>query len=84
MLNNMLSTVLNKTLTRLSFALPALLAATSASAHSGGHMEFSTAQVVSHMLASPYHTGMIVSALAAVAFIIWKVSHGSSSTNQSE
>ncbi len=84
LLRAMLNTLLNKTLTRLSFAIPALLAATSASAHSGGHMEFSTAQVVSHMLASPYHTGMMVSALAAIAFIVWKVSHGSSSTGQSE
>jgi len=66
--------MLNKTLTRLSLAIPALLAVSMASAHPGGHMEFTMSQVINHMLASPFHTGIIVAGVVAVAFIIHKVS----------
>ena len=64
--------MLNKMLTRLSLAIPALLAATQASAHPGDHMEFTMSQVISHMLTSPFHTGIIVIAVVAVAFVIHK------------
>jgi len=66
--------MIKTTLTRLSLAFPASLVATQASAHSGGHMELSTSTILSHMLASPYHTGIIVAGLIAVAIIIRKVS----------
>jgi hypothetical protein len=66
--------MLNKTLTRLSLAIPALLAASTASAHPSGHMEFTMSQVINHMLASPFHTGIIVAGVVAVAFAVSSVS----------
>ena len=65
--------MLKKTLSRLSLAIPALLAATQANAHPSGHAELSTTQLFNHMLASPYHTGIFVG-IAIAAVIIWKVS----------
>jgi len=63
----MLRTLLNKTLTRLSLAIPALLAVTTASAHPSGHMEFTMSQVINHMLSSPFHAGIIATVVIAVA-----------------
>ncbi len=66
------------TLSRLTLALPALLIATQVSAHPGGHMEFNASTALSHMLASPYHTGIIVAgiltSIIAATIIIRKVS----------
>ncbi len=71
----MIKKTLTRFSTRLLLALPALLVATQANAHSGGHMELSSSQILSHMLASPYHTGIMVAGFIAVAFIVLKVSH---------
>jgi len=70
----MLRTMTNKTLTRLSFAILALLAASTASAHPSGHMELTMSQMINHMLASPFHTGMIVAGVIVVSFVINAVS----------
>jgi type IV secretory pathway VirB2 component (pilin) len=74
MLRIILKAVLNKTLTRLSLAIPALLAVSTASAHPSGHMEFTMSQVINHMLASPFHTGIMVAGIVAIAFAINLVS----------
>ena len=67
--------MLNKTLTRISLAIPALLAVSTVSAHPGDHAGVTMSQLVDHMLASPFHAGMIVATVAVVAFIIRKVSN---------
>jgi len=71
--------------TRLSIALPALLVVSQASAHPSGHTEITMSQLVEHMLASPFHTGVIVVAVLAVAFTIHKLSkHKASKVNKSD
>ena len=70
MLRTLLKEVLNKKLTRLSLAIPALLAVSTASAHPSGHTEFTMSQVINHMLASPFHTGVIVAGVVATAFAV--------------
>ena len=63
-----------KLINRLSFAIPVLLVTTQANAHPSGHAELSTTQLLNHMLASPYHTGIFVGIAIAAAVIIRKVS----------
>ena len=59
---------------RLSLAVPALLAVSQVSAHPGGHAEVTMSQLVEHMLASPFHTGIIAASVIAVAVVIRTVS----------
>ncbi len=63
-----------KLINRLSFAIPALLVTTQANAHPSGHAEFSATQALNHIIASPYHTGIIAGIVIAAAVIIRKVS----------
>ncbi len=60
--------------TRLSLAVPALLAVSTASAHPSGHAEVTMSQLIEHMLASPFHTGIIAASVIAVAVVIRTVS----------
>jgi len=60
--------------TRLSLAVPALLAVSTASAHPSGHAEITMSQLIEHMLASPFHTGIIAASVIAVAVVIRTVS----------
>lgn len=60
--------------TRLSLAVPALLAVSQVSAHPSGHAEITMSQLIEHMLASPFHTGIIAMAVIAVAFTVYKLS----------
>jgi len=71
--------------TRLSLAVPALLAVSQVSAHPSGHAEVTISQLIEHMLASPFHTGVIVAAVLAVAFTVHKLSkHKASKVNKSD
>lgn len=82
MLRKMFTTKLK---TRLSLAVPALFAVSTASAHPSGHAEVTMSQLIEHMLASPFHTGVIVAAVLAVAFAVHKLSkHKASKVNKSD
>ena len=69
----MFKTKLKTTITRLSLAIPALLAVSQASAHPGGHMEFTISQLVSHVVASPFHAGIIAVSVLVVVLLINKI-----------
>lgn len=59
---------------RLLFAIPlviaALLIVSTASAHPNGHIELTMSQLIGHMFASPFHTGIIVVTIIASSFLI--------------
>lgn len=75
----------NKLKIRLSLAVPALLAASQVSAHPGGHEDVTMLQLIEHMLASPFHAGVITVAVIAVAFTVHKLSkHKASKVNKSD
>lgn len=57
-------------LTRLSLAIPAFLMASQASAHSSGHAELTVSQVISHLVTSPFHAGVIAVSVLMVASLI--------------
>ena len=57
---------------RLSLAISALLAVSTASAHPSGHAEINTSQLLEHMFASPFHTGIIAIAVALAVGAIYK------------
>jgi len=59
---------------RLSLAVPALLAVSQVSAHPSGHAEVTMSQLIEHMLASPFHTGIIAASVIVVAVVIRTVS----------
>ena len=62
-------------LTRLSLAIPAFLAASQASAHPSGHTELTVSQVIGHVVASPFHVGVIVTSVLAVVLLLNKAKH---------
>jgi hypothetical protein len=62
--------MLNKIITRLLLVTPALLAVSQVSAHPSGHAEITMSQLIEHMLASPFHTGIIAVSVIAVAVMI--------------
>lgn len=55
---------------RLSLAISALIAVSTASAHPSGHAEINTSQLLEHMFASPFHTGIIAIGVIAVALAV--------------
>jgi hypothetical protein len=59
---------------RLSLTVSALLAVSQVSAHPSGHTEITMSQLIEHMLASPFHTGIIAASVIAVAVVIRTVS----------
>ncbi len=59
---------------RLLLAMSALFAVSTASAHPGGHAEINMSQLIEHMLASPFHTGIIAIISIAVAFGLGAIS----------
>lgn len=66
---------IGKTVRALGMIAPAALLTTKASAHPNGHAELTMSQLIDHMLASPFHTGMIATAVIAVAFVIYNVAN---------
>lgn len=81
----MLKTQLNKARIRLPLAISTFLVASTAAAHPGEHMEFTMPQVINHMITSPFHAGIIITALVAVVVAVSLVSkRKGSKANKSE
>lgn len=70
---------LGKPVRTLGMIAPAVLLTTQASAHPNGHSELTTSGLIEHMLASPFHTGIIAAGAIAVAVVIHKVAKANKS-----
>ncbi len=64
---------MQKGLKFLGMIAPVVLFSTQATAHPNGHAELTVSQVINHMLASPFHTGVIATVVIVVAMIILKI-----------
>ncbi len=72
---------IGKTVRKLGMITPLVLFTAEASAHPNGHAELTISQLIEHMLASPFHTGIIAVGVTVVAFVIHKVAN---KTNKSD
>lgn len=63
---------MRKLFKQIGMIAPAVLLTTQASAHPNGHAELTASKLFEHMLASPFHSGIIAAGIIAVAFIIRK------------
>ena len=63
----------------LGMIAPAVFLTEQASAHPNGHSELTTSGLIEHMLASPFHTGIIAAGAIAVAVIVHKVAKANKS-----
>lgn len=70
---------IGNTVKTLGIIAPAILLTTEASAHPNGHTELTMSQLINHMLASPFHTGIVAAGFIAAAFVILKVAKANKS-----